>query len=881
MAECHIATAEDTRATFAHKNPTPDKVEAFTKYKKRFAFIVGISRYKKRPLTGPTYDAVAIANVLAERYGFQVRLLVDDNKQAIVNDECHQLITNQIDKTVDKRTFNCINKDILEQQLDDFRKTVKKDGDESLLVFYYSGHGKRGSIVPYNSVFALADLATKIAAYGTHHTLLILDACYSSTISQISSIFQDSLGKAKPPSDKAIPLERAFAQPVVQVIAAGSGEVDDQANLSEQYRNIRSAEAKSLEKHSPFTALLKQALEGRIGIEQQSDNILTGTIKGSTLGHQIRELLTAKELSQLEKINQIPYYGTLAGKGEILLIPTRQVLNPRLVGSLYLLDERYQLVRASAIKALLAEPEQTNQNLVSDALPHLAFALSDSSTVQRAALEVLTQLVDKKNNPKNFKIIISSLTTILNRARTDILSEKAAILLGKLPTLADKKAVDAMAQYIERLQKKWNKQLKNFGLEKAEMPVEVTTRLFKTANPPQGMEYLEKRRQDAQWLLSYGVETILAKWPVEKAEQLKSVRKVAQSQVGKLEKRIADTSSELGQTRTKLDELLAKLVEKAQKFRDINYQYQDQQAKQQGFERRYGRIDAELNRWVERRNELENRIKKEFRQLEDAIKQYLKRKSQKETVLDNLSPDWRESDKVLNKIVQFAEQQARQMCLNLDEAELSDYLLSQLPIELSQFLGDWLKFKFEFEIEKETWYYQFVRKVLIDELKTKEVSTQVKQRCEMWISQGALEINWHKLYQNVLDWRKLVIEIREVQRAQKTLSPTVKDLESEAARLENDIKKKEQTKAKAKQDLQRAKEEGNRLFQEVKHTENTLKAAIEEISTAHDTVEEIQTQHKNENSLLEKMTEGVEKMSEYLLCRSQKGKDCPTQEANP
>ncbi len=893
--------------------PEETLAEDFTGYKNRYAFIVGITRYKNfSPLKGPGYDAVAVANILAERYGFTVRLLVDNNQL-------------HVKETVQKSYYDRISKDIFTEELGKFQTKVENPS-ESQFVFYYSGHGLRtvtgdtrlGFLVPADgdenkpeTVLAFAELAEKIADYQPHHTLLVLDACYSGTIfdpaSQVLGIFQNQLlsQQAKLTSGNSA-LERALVRPVVQAITAGGGFelVADQAKMSAEYMKIRSEEAKSLSQHSPFTALLIQLLSGRIGIgNKQGDHIPMGTISGSMLGYEIPQALM--DNSPLRNINQTPRYNTLAGEGDVLLMPSRKVLNPRLVGALYLQGERYQSLRASGIGALLTEAElktskgaePTKPDLVLEALPHFSYALSDSSTqVKEAALDALIKLLNnyKEQPVEDFRKIISSLVKILNyTSGTDVpLRHKAALLLGKLPDLADKAAVDAMKQYIAQQLRQWEQRLERYGLtENKHHPVEVRNtekraRLeSETEYPTQTMAQLEERRQAAQWLLVYGLKVIQADITQRSFKNVKELDKAIldeQKNVTRLKEHLGDTSSELEGTQAKFKKWLDKSVEILQELSDTRYEYQLQQAEHQVFKRRYRQLNVNLNMLIARLPKYDSRLnsfKKEVRKIEDDLNRYIERKIAKELALENQSSNWKKIDTVLNKVIQFAEQQTQQVCPMLDKANsellLSDYLLSQLPKALSELLSDW--FQFEFELEQDTWYYQSVRQILKDELKEgTKLRVQLEQQCDKWTAQGPPQINWQKLYQNVLKWRELVAEIKGVQTTQEALSPTVDGLKKEVVDLKQDIKAKENAKRQAEEDLKNSQAEKTHLQQKLKDTDNDLQTVNENIRIARSDLDELKTQKKQGQTLLDTIKKGLKRLKDFrqYFCR-EKEEHCP------
>ncbi|HDN26829.1 MAG TPA: hypothetical protein ENG03_06990 [Thioploca sp.] len=899
---------------FQKKSPANNKLPAkFTGYKNRYAFIVGITRYKNfTPLDGPAYDAVAVANILAERYGFTVRLLVDDDKLHVT-------------EKVDKKFVKSISKKTLIEELDDFQTKIKNPSD-SLLVFYYSGHGirkvmddeRRGFLVPANgdekqpkkTLLAFKELATKIANYQAHHTLLVLDACFSGIIfdsaSQVQGIFQTKLSQEAKPSSGNSALERALARPVVQAITAGGGKelVADQASMSEEYMKIRGKEAKSLSKHSPFTALLIQSLSGRIGIgQQQGEHIPMGTIPGSMLGYEIRQALM--DNSPLKNINQTPQYQTLAGDGDILLMPARDVLNPRLVGALYLQGEGYDSLRASGIGALLteaklkkAEPktpkgaeqttqeaEQKKQNLVFDALPHFSYALSDdpSTQVKEAALDALIQLVEKyQGSVTDFDGIISSLVKILNETSgTDVpLRHKAAQLLGKLPDLANEAAIDVMKQYLVQRLDEWKQLLKNSQLTDKKRHPDVNKReqnlqtfLIKAANPLPFAD-LEKYRQNVQWLMSNGEQSILAYNPIDSIKQFNSVINDLQGTLGKLEKQVKDTSSQLKQA--KLNDLFAELTTQLEELFGTYQKYYERYPEYQRFYRRYKSLDEVVNEitellpdWGLRFNSFNEEVHKRAA----AIEKYFKQRIQKEQVGDFSAKDWQ---KEFQEAIQFAEQKTLHICqqLMLENKTDSEGLSNDLLKLLSEILDNW----FKLPLKEGTWYYQSAHKILEEELREgNRLRKKLMQKCNLWTGQGALDLDWQMLYDNVVVGIKLVGKYRQLV---KDMSPLIEWLkpkvEKSSKKALNKIKRERE---ESKRNIQAAEVEAARLKQAVENTQSTLKKVEEQSTSLSKSLDAIRTRQQDEKQLLDALKTSVVQIQEYF-CR-QRGEACPQSASQP
>jgi Mg2+ and Co2+ transporter CorA len=896
IAGCSLAAATPPETRSESNRIRPPEETEFTNYKNRFAFIVGISQYQRfSKLEGPAYDAVAVANILAERYGFSVYLLTDNNQLKVT-------------EKVQKKFVSHITKETITNELRHFRQQIEKTSD-SLLVFYYSGHGLRtvkgdqrlGFIVPANgdekkpeTVLALAELAKEIADYQAHHTLFILDSCYSGAIFEPASQVTFSLGKGKPNSKGG--LERGLSQPVVQAITAGASDelVDDQADISKKYKNMRNSDADRLSKHSPFTAMLTQALAGRIGIQQKRGNIPMGTIAASTLGYEMHQSLMDSDNLQFPGTYPLPRYRTLVGQGNALLMPVRHVvLNPRIISPLYLPGERYQALRASAISALLTGSQQTNRELVLDALPHLNYALSDTALVQDAALDVLIKLVNKNGQLDDFGKIIKPLIKILNKpsGTEDSLLEKAARLLGKLPELADDATVRAMVLYLEQRLKKWKLELKE--LEKqygpTEYPTEVSTREntakleiniarqeMEKRNFPQAVAHLEKCRERVQWLLLYGTQTILADQPLEKIEQLDSVIEVVQGTVRELEEHTDSTLSELEEKQKKLDKLFAQLTNKLGELGEAYSKYQKRYPDYKRLYDRYYHIDAQLNDLIEYLPEWRRwfgHFNEEVDYRGVAIKQYVERQYQPESVSELSAEEWqKEIDKLVKRALRFHQKQTLEMCrLLVDKADserLSNYLLSQL---LSEFVREW--FGLDWKLEKDTWFYNSARKILTYELqKGTELRKQLEQGCQSWIDKNRLQINWEMLYDDVvIDGMKVVNQyLRIVNKISPLIEPLNAEIEEIAKRI---IKRNKERREIADKNIRIAEEEATRLQDEVENTENAFKEFSEEFSTPLSTrLSELKKRQQHEKNLLESVKKAVEQIREYL-CR-ERGEDC-------
>jgi hypothetical protein len=804
----------------------------FSDYKNRYAFVVGISHYENLPcLEGATHDAKAVAKILEERYGFHTLQLISDDSQRIT-------------------------KTVLETELDNFKAQIK-DASDSLFVFYYSGHGFKDAIVPVdgtdddlNTVLPFTVLAEKIAAYKTHHTLLILDACSSGTIFNSKKV-KNTLKKylsddVKSISDEGGGLERAFSLPVVQAITAGTGDeiVADEVQLSTDYSNMRAQEAVSLSQYSPFTAMLIQALAGRIGIEQQNQ-IRMGTIPGSMLGAQLYQLLTANK--QLEKTDQLPHYARLAGEGDILLMPKKNkaVLNPRLVGPLYLLDSRYQSLRASAIEALLSKEEQTKQEFVIDALPHLTYALSDTAIVQEAALEALTQWVEKNGPIANFQVTISSLAKILNTTEAnDLLKKKAAELLGKLPTLANENAVVAMKQYVNQLLKKW--ELKKSEFTEKDFPHEVieqeniATLKIETEKFQQAMTHLEKRYQAIQWLLVHGlvaIEEYAFDLSRKNIKELDESIETTSSEVNTLKEKLNSLKPDIEETQDNHKDLLRERESSHQQLSEISYEYQSQKAQYRNFKRRFDKANVTLNRlfeYFEQLKEQREQLKQELRKIEDSIQKSLQRKEQKEKELNNVTPSWRNIDKLFQSYTKKFELDAERKKCHKMLAETTERL-DELP-----------NYK------------------LVDSLRKrlKEKIGKLNSKCEEWnnLYQSTPTVNWNELRKNLGDLWDSTAEWEGWKAAGKTLSPTIHEVTRKIKAEETEIEKEEQIKSNAEKDRQKAEEEMVILQQKDKETQTQLQNIDKEINATQKRLDDLKEEQARQQTLVDNANARLEKL---------------------
>ena len=275
---------------------------------------------------------------------------------------------------------------LLRQRLRELQDRV---GPEDALLFYYSGHGHRsgpkGYVVPGrgrpdrpDSLLDLAELVKALRDCNAHHTLMLLDCCFSGVALEPESGVAAAVGKEK---DRRIAvvggdnLGRVFRRRAFQVITAGAGSevVGNVVQLSREYAEL-ARKAPEFRGHSPFTSVLLQALRGLTG---RAD----GKLLASALGHHMNDTLVNDERIGARQARR---YGALGGgEGDFLFIPSYTVLNPRLIAPLYLSGPQYADLRQSACLALqrfIADrrhPKETRLGLARSAVVHLGKLLSD------------------------------------------------------------------------------------------------------------------------------------------------------------------------------------------------------------------------------------------------------------------------------------------------------------------------------------------------------------------------------------------------------------------------------------------------------------------------------------------------------------------------
>ena len=148
------------------------------------AIIIGIDKYQHiRPLKNAVADAVGLAEVLKDIYGYKVLLLLN---QRATKAELDKLVTSLQDRTI---SFD--------------GKTIRVDKSDRLL-FYFAGHGfaeeveeseagkPAGYFMPQdaeaerkNTWLSMPELYEAFSALDSHHLLMILDCCFAGRFSWV------------------------------------------------------------------------------------------------------------------------------------------------------------------------------------------------------------------------------------------------------------------------------------------------------------------------------------------------------------------------------------------------------------------------------------------------------------------------------------------------------------------------------------------------------------------------------------------------------------------------------------------------------------------------------------------------------------------------
>ncbi len=518
------------------------------RYGRRVAVVVGVcGRAGEFPDLGPApaADAGAVAEVLARRFGFEdVRLLTDRSPDGPPPPGVRREVVAAVTRTA---------------LLGLLRSLGRLDPDRDALLLYFAGHGARsgprGAVVLAGEGGAadrldLAGLARELRARDAHHTLAVLDCCFSGAALEPESGAEAAARSGPTPLGRSLSaggdsLARVFARRSFQVITAGTGHetVANQAEVSAQY-SLFARGRPEYRGHSPFTATLLQALQGRVGRPD-------GVLQASALGYFLSETLVNDEV--LREVRQAPRYGALGGgEGDFLFIPQRRVLNPRLIAPLYLVGPQYADLRQAAAKALQKfieeQPEDLRPMLTRSAVSPLAYLLQDPDSGPRlAAAEVLADLGGRAGPATpEFREVIRPLAALLrDPGQGAQLHREAARALGQLGvrgTPVDAEAAGVFEGYVRRLESAWlayEAQLARelrAPLERVTFPADLQRQLERARSPkppaalpapPERLAYFEGRRQALEQLSKGGLAERL-----RQHEQGKTYLKQAYNLVG-------------------------------------------------------------------------------------------------------------------------------------------------------------------------------------------------------------------------------------------------------------------------------------------------------------------------------------------------------------
>ncbi len=509
-------------------------------YARRRALVVGLSRYYVLDQLGgvPGADAAAVASVLATRFGFeQVELLTDRSPPAGT-----LLPPDRVQKTV---LPGGVGAEVIRARL---RALRGREGARDALLFFFAGHGLRlggrGYLAPADAdlgqaeaLLDLADVARELQACRAHHTLLVLDSCHSGIALEPDSGVEAAVGAGGPwlrevpfSVDRNDNLARVFARRGFQVICASTGReaAGNEAQVAEAYAAL-ARERPEYRGHSPFTATLLQALQGRVGRPD-------GVLQASALGYFVADALVNVE--ELRDVQQVPRYGPLGGgEGDFLFLPAHPVLDPRHVAPLYLPGPQYARLRASACEALAEDARgdhlpalaavaglpawevvrERQVGLARAAVPHLAGVLA-ADTEDGPRLVAATALGDlaraHARHVPEFDAVLRPLAALVGdpRAPADLRRETARAVaeLGERVRDEDREVVDQFARYIEERAAAWEATKKQTVRrlkvrEEAFRLPDIRLEEEKVAAPPAAsaaarLRHLEARRQRLEQL---------------------------------------------------------------------------------------------------------------------------------------------------------------------------------------------------------------------------------------------------------------------------------------------------------------------------------------------------------------------------------------------
>ncbi|NUM34680.1 MAG: caspase family protein [Candidatus Brocadiae bacterium] len=470
-------------------------------YRTRHALVVGINKYTKgkaRYLECPNFDAIEVASLLSGRFGFENVVLLVDKQPGIV-----------LPKEVKLELVSEVSKAELQKQIESLQRQVKK---EDALLFFYAGHGMSGYILPSDAqekkletLYPLAQLAKDLRECDAHHTLLVLDSCFSGSILEDPEMDRivGNLGEGTLSSSEGDNLSRVFHYRAFQVITAGTGKetVEDQLKESAEYASL------ATKGHSPFTTVFLQALQGLTGRPD-------GRQIASDLGYYMNYTLVNDHRIDAR---QAPRYGSLGqGDGDFLFFPAYKVLNPKLIAPLYLTEKSYAELRQAACFALqqfLAnQPPNDFVSLSRSAIPHIARVLQDDDPrPQLAALKVLAEIATRcaEKSPEFSNTIAPIAEILANKTKSQEIRSQAAKALGNLFPYATEPAIKALSSYIEVLRNQWQE-----GSKGREIPEKISKKLAELQSHPLANTLQEKMKLLAiqyhgyEWLLTEGIKLI-------------------------------------------------------------------------------------------------------------------------------------------------------------------------------------------------------------------------------------------------------------------------------------------------------------------------------------------------------------------------------------
>jgi WD40 repeat protein/tetratricopeptide (TPR) repeat protein len=528
------------------------------RYRERHALVVGINDYSQgsfSDLGGPRFDAAEVAEVLRSRYGFEDVVLLVDGEPPLARGASVDSVVKKARvalgragaagvKGAGKKDARPLTKAVLLAQLEALKGRVKPS---DALFFFYAGHGMPQGLVPADadlgepdSLLTYRELVRSLQEADAHHTMVVLDSCYSGAVLKPGRNGRDAVSTLEPRSLHAGTgdnLGRVFNRRAFQVITAGAGDeqvadalasAENTENLAEVSRGYAESQ-KSVAGHSPFTAVLLKGLRGLTG---RADGILPA----KDLGYYLQVALVNDTGLKAE---QAPGYGLLGGgEGDFLLFPTHKVLNPHLVSPLYMRGEGYATLRLGACEAIATfvtdQPTKDRPGLIRSAIPHLTFLLTYDPQVRvrlEAARALLRLLEEGLSDPDLFEAVVPERFAAVVLPASVILESEAglsepeptplielrgvcALTLGRLPSLATIPSARAFLAHLEGQRKRWETQ----GHKPVELPPDVTRRLAearaavaearRVPEPAPRTRLMEVARANYAWLFGPGQERI-------------------------------------------------------------------------------------------------------------------------------------------------------------------------------------------------------------------------------------------------------------------------------------------------------------------------------------------------------------------------------------